>query len=158
MEEFAGVTLDDVYRVETTLETNVCVYKLVNSDAEDGKSIGELVRRSSCHYPDTMHFNLHETHFPFIQDVRLYCYSYRCQKCGDSIWKDAYRQRSHERPCTGCVRLSWRCAPFDSISVWKMRTFESPNRCATIRTEPPLTLSVGWTPHNFRWTVTRSTG
>ena len=42
-------------------------------------------------------------------------------------------------------------------NVWKMRTFESPNRCATIRTEPPLTLSVGLT-HNFRWTVTRSTG
>ena len=31
--------------------------------------------------------------------------------------------------------------------VWTARTFEYPNRCATIRTEPPLTLSVGSTPH-----------
>ena len=35
MEEFAGVTLDDFYRVETTFQTNVCVYKLVKPDAED---------------------------------------------------------------------------------------------------------------------------
>ena len=104
MEEFARVTLDDLYRVETTFQTNVCVYKLVKSDAEDGKSTAELVRRSLCHYSDTMYLNLHETHFSFIQDVRMYCHSYRCRKCGESLWKDAYRLRSHERTCTGvCV-------------------------------------------------------
>ena len=43
MEEFAGVKLDDLYRVETTFQTNVCVYKLVKPDAEDGKSTAELV-------------------------------------------------------------------------------------------------------------------
>ena len=37
MEEFAGVTLEDLYRVETTFQTNVCVYKLVESDDDDGK-------------------------------------------------------------------------------------------------------------------------
>ena len=41
---------------------------------------------------------------------------------------------------------------------WTTRTFECPNRCGTIRTEPPLTLSVGSTPNNFRLTVTRFTG
>ena len=54
MEEFAGVTLDDLYRVETTFQTNVCVHKLVKPDAEDGKSTAELVRRSLCKYPETM--------------------------------------------------------------------------------------------------------
>ena len=88
MEEFAGVTLDDLYRVETTFQTNVCVYKLVKPDAEDGKSTAELVRRSLCEYPETMYLNLHETHFSFIQDVRMYCNSYRRRKCGDSLWKD----------------------------------------------------------------------
>ena len=29
MEDFAGVALDDLYRVENTSKTNVCVYKLV---------------------------------------------------------------------------------------------------------------------------------
>ena len=79
MEEFAGVTLDDLNRVETTFQTNVCVYKLVKSDAEDGKSTAELVRRSLCHYPETIYLNIHETHFSFIQDVRMYCHSYGCR-------------------------------------------------------------------------------
>ena len=46
MEEFAGVTLEDLYRIETTFQTNVCVYKLVESDDDDdGKKTAELVRR-----------------------------------------------------------------------------------------------------------------
>ena len=104
MEEFAGVTLDDLYRVETTFQTNVCVYKIIKPDAEDGKSTAELVRRSLCKYPETMYLNLHETHFSFIQDVRLFCHSYRCRKCGDSLWKDAWMLYRHERTCTGGVR------------------------------------------------------
>ena len=91
IEEFAGVTLEELYRIESTFQTNVCVYKLVKSvDAEDGKSAAKLVRRSLCHYPETMYLNLHETHLSFMQDVRIYCHSYRCRKCGDSLWKDAY--------------------------------------------------------------------
>ena len=62
MEEFAGVTFEDFYRVETTFQTNVCLYKLVESD-DDGKKTAELVRRSLCLYSDTMYLNLHETHF-----------------------------------------------------------------------------------------------
>ena len=74
MEEFAGVTMDDLYRVETTFQTNVCVYSLVKpdgEDGEDGKTTAELVRRSVCKYPDTLYLNLHETNFSFIQDVRM---------------------------------------------------------------------------------------
>ena len=79
MEEFAGVKMDDLYRVETTFQTNVCVYSLVKpdgDDGEDGKTTAELVRRSVCKYPDTLYLNLHETHFPFIQDVRMYSHIY----------------------------------------------------------------------------------
>ena len=104
MADFAGVTMDDLYRVETTFQTNVCVYSLVKPDGEDGTPTAELVRRSVCKYPDTLYLNLHETHFSFIQDRRMYCYSYRCQKCGDSLWKDAWHLRNHESTCTGCVR------------------------------------------------------
>ena len=103
MQDFTGVTLDDLYRVETTFKTNVCVYKLVKSDV-DGKTTAELVRRSLCHYDNTLHINLHETHFSYIKDVRMYCHSYRCQKCGDCLWKDAYKLHRHERTCEGGVR------------------------------------------------------
>ncbi|KAI0224504.1 hypothetical protein LSAT2_024489, partial [Lamellibrachia satsuma] len=104
MEEFAGVTLEDLYRVETTFQTNVCVYKLVESDDDDGKKTAELVRRSLCHYSDTMYLNLHETHFSYIQNIQMYCHSYRCRKCGECLWKKPYDLSRHERTCTGGVR------------------------------------------------------
>ena len=110
MAAFAGVTMDDLYRVETTFETNVCVYSLVKPDGDEaeeedgGKSTAELVRRSVCKYPDTLYLNLHGTHFSYIQDRRMYCHSYRCRKCGDSLWKDAWHLRNHESTCTGGVR------------------------------------------------------
>ena len=128
IEEFAGIALDDLYRVETTFQTNVCVYKLVKPDAEDSKSTAELVRRSICNYPETMCINLHETHFSFIQDVRMYCNSYRCRKYGDSLWKDAWMLRRHERTCTGCVCVesilvacTIRLRRYSNI--WTTRTF-----------------------------------
>ena len=40
--DFTGVTLDDLYRVETKFQTNVCGYKLVETLEE--KTIAELVR------------------------------------------------------------------------------------------------------------------
>ena len=101
--DFTGVTLDDLYRVETMFKLNVCVYKLVKSD-KDGKTTAELVRRSLCHYDNTLNVNLHETHFSYIQDERMYCHSYRCRKCGDCLWKDAYTLHKHERTCAGGVR------------------------------------------------------
>ena len=86
MEEFAGITLEDLYRIETTFQTNVCVYKLVESDDDDdGKKTAELVRRSLCHYSDTMYLNLHETHFSYIQNIQMYCHSFKCRKCGESL-------------------------------------------------------------------------
>ena len=35
MEELAGVTLEDLYSVDTTFQTYVCVYKLFESDDDD---------------------------------------------------------------------------------------------------------------------------
>ena len=105
IERFAGVTLDDLYRIETTFQTNVCVYKLVESDDDDddGKKIAELVRRSLCHYSNTMYLNLHETHFSYIQNIQMYCHSYKCRKCGESLFKDTWQLIRHERTCTGGV-------------------------------------------------------
>ena len=34
----------------------------------------------------------------------MYCHSYRCGKCGDSLWKTAYELHRHERTCQGGVR------------------------------------------------------
>ena len=106
MEQFAGVTMKDFYRVETTFQTNVCVYSLVKPDEEDERPTAELVRRSVCKYPTTLYLNLHETHFSFIQDVRMYCHSYRCRKC-NSLWTHAWKLRQHENTCTSGVRRTF---------------------------------------------------
>ena len=45
-----------------------------------------------------------ERTFSFIQDARMYCHSYRCRKCGDSLWKYASKLCQHESTCTGGVR------------------------------------------------------
>ena len=71
--DFTGVALDDLYRVETKFKTNVCVYKLIETPEE--KKTAELVRRSLCHYPDTMYVNLYEPHYSYIQDIGMYCHS-----------------------------------------------------------------------------------
>ena len=161
MEEFAGVTLDDLYRVETTFQTNVCVYKLVESD-DDGKKTAQLVRRSTCHYPDTMYLNLHETHFSYIQNIQMYCHSYKCRKCGESLFKDACKLNRHERTCTGSVRRVYpggvyHSTPsvFERLDDENIRIPESLRYCPYV---PPLISSVGSTPHDFRRTATRCSG
>ena len=82
---FAGVTLDDLSKIEATFDVNVCVYKL--EEISDGTTVGELVRRSPCQYIETMYLNLYETHFSYIRDIKVYSHSYKCSKCGESLWK-----------------------------------------------------------------------
>ena len=98
MRNFAGITLDDLYRTETTFKTNIFVYTLV--EATDGKTTAELVRRSLCHYTETT-INLHGTHFSDVQDVKQYSHSYRCRECGESLWKRMYLLQRHQRSCQG---------------------------------------------------------
>ena len=97
-----GVTLDELDKVETTFKTNVFVYKLVKID--NGKTMAELVRRSPAQYQETMYVNLHESHYSYIQDIGKYCHSYRCRKCGDSLWKRPWELHRHESTCEAGVR------------------------------------------------------
>ena len=83
--DFAGVTIDDLSKIEATFGVNVVVYKL--DEITDGTTVGELVRRSLGHYADTMFVNLHEPHFSYIRDMKSYSHSYKCSKCGESLWK-----------------------------------------------------------------------
>ena len=84
--EFAGVTLDELDKVETTFQTNVFVYKLIAATGDE-KTTAELVRRSMGQYPETMYVVLYETHYSYIRDMKKFSPSYRCSKCGDSLWK-----------------------------------------------------------------------
>ena len=106
--DFTGVTLDDLHRVETEFKTNVCVYKLVKTLEET--TTAELIRRSLCHYPGTMYMSLYETHYSYIQDIGMYCQSYRCRKCGDSLWK---RTKAPWKR----TKVSMRCVPAVAVGL-----------------------------------------
>ena len=100
--DFAGVTIEDVHKVETKFKTNVVIYQLVKTP--DGKTVAELVRRSPAQYPETMYVNLYETHFSYIPDMKKFSHSYRCSKCDNSMWKCPAWLERHELRCEAGVR------------------------------------------------------
>ena len=103
---FAGVTLDELDKVETTFDVNVCVYKLVPTGNEKTKA--EIVRRSLCSYAQTIYLNLYETHFSYIKDINTYCHSWRCRNCETSLWKCPYDLHRHERTCTEGIKRVYK--------------------------------------------------
>ena len=104
--DFAGVTLDDLSKIEATFDVNVVVYKL--DEITDGKTTAELVRRSPCQYIETMYLNLYEAHFSYIKDIRMYSHSYKCSKCEQALWKSPYDLHRHERTCTEGIKRVYK--------------------------------------------------
>ena len=104
--DFTGVTLDDLYQVETKFSTNVglyaCISLLRHSKRRRRPNLSDV--RCATNYPDTMYVNLYETHYSYIQDIGMYCHSYRCRKCGDSLWKWQRDLHRHESVCEGGIR------------------------------------------------------
>ena len=103
---FAGVTLDDLSKVESKFETNVVVYQLVPTGNEKTKA--EIVRRSLCSYAQTIYLNLYETHFSYIKDINTYCHSWRCRNCETSLWKSPYHLHRHESTCEAGVNRIYK--------------------------------------------------
>ena len=104
--DFAGVTLDDLSKIEATFDVNVVVYKL--DEITDGKTTAELVRRSPCQYIETMYLNLYEAHFSYIKDIRMYSHSYKCSKCEQALWKSSWELHRHERTCEAGVNQIYK--------------------------------------------------
>ena len=104
--DFAGVTLDDLSKIEATFDVNVVVYKL--DEITDGKTTAELVRRSPCQYIEAMYLNLYEAHFSYIKDIRIYSHSYKCSKCEQALWKSSWELHRHERTCEGGIRRVYK--------------------------------------------------
>ena len=104
--DFAGVTIDDLSKIEATFGVNVVVYKL--DEITDGKTTGELVRRSPCQYIETMYLNLYEAHFSYIKDIRMYSHSYKCSKYEQALWKTPQDLLRHERTCERGIRRVYK--------------------------------------------------
>ena len=115
--DFAGVTIDDLSKIEATFGVNVVVYKL--DEITDGKTTGELVRRSPCQYIETMYLNLYEAHFSYIKDIRMYSHSYKCSKCEQALLENPTRltpPRTHVRGRYS-ARLQRRRVPAAGVNI-----------------------------------------
>ena len=131
--DFAGVTIDDLSKIEATFGVNVVVYKL--DEITDGKTTGELVRRSSCQYIETMYLNVYETHFSYIKDIRIYSNSYKCSKCEHALWKTSQDLLRHECTCEGGIRRVYKrgCLPTAVVDIrTDGRRGHHCRRCATV--------------------------
>ena len=104
--DFAGVTIDDLHKVESKFKTNVVVYQL--EEIDNGKTMAELVRRSPAQYQETMYLNLYEAHFSYIKDIRMYSHSYKCSKCEQALWKCPYDLHRHELTCEAGVNQIYK--------------------------------------------------
>ena len=153
---FVGVPLNELDKVETKFKTNVFVYKLVPTD--DGKTTAELVRRSMGHYTDTMNVNLHETHYSYIRDMQMYSHSYRCRKCGDSLWKRPWKLHRHESTSTGYTKEACTGRRRQYSNGWMMRASLFPRCCDTFHTGPRLTSSVTSAMSDYQSTATNFNG
>ena len=101
---------DDLYRVETTFETNVCVYNLssrmnmMERQLPNSSSVDRFVTTPRrCTLTCTNAFFL----YPRCAEL------YRCRKCCQWLWKNARQLHRHERTCEGCTTIlpGWLVAP-----------------------------------------------
>lgn len=69
----------------------------------------KLIRRSLCHFLETLNFNLFDKHYSYIFDIKKYFRSYKCSKC-DSLWHNLWTLKQHERSRDSKIRrvLFWR--------------------------------------------------
>ena len=103
---FPGVRIDDLPRLETMFETNIYVYTLEPIASTPGsrqQTTAHPVYRSFQHYPKTLHLNLYNNHFSFINNLKIYSKSFCCSRCG-KYWKEAFTLKRHEQTCEAKVK------------------------------------------------------
>ena len=108
---FEGITVDDLHKVETVFEVNIVVYEL-------GDECAQLVRRNLGQYTTTVRINIHQTHFSYIRNMKMYAHSYPCRKCEDSLWKQHNSLAKHDMTCEGDVRRVCGCVHHPTPSVF----------------------------------------
>ena len=162
MDEFAGVTMDDLYRVDKrTCACTVSYNRMQRMDRIER----QLPNLSVDRYVSTL---THSTSI-FTRHIFPSSRMYACTvtridvgsavtRCGKTHGSYANTRARVREVCVESILVACTIRLHRYSNGWTTRTSEWPNRCGTIRTEPPSTLSVGSTPNNFRRTVTRFTG
>ena len=109
MEEFDGVTLEDIPYVEKLIEVQIHIM----SFKEDGTATA--VYQASTKHPAKVYLNMWGEHLSLIPNCQNYAKEYLYKHCGkvsgkmvDNVW--------HERKCDGTVKYKYqstRCLAID---------------------------------------------
>ena len=94
---FEGIDLEEVPDMEVLYKVNVTIYCL------DEQGQATLISRSHRRFDSTLYLNLFENHFSYITDIKNYCKSFECGRCG-MLFPSHYRLKVHCRRCNGNVR------------------------------------------------------
>ena len=55
-----------------------------------------------------MYVKLHETHYSYIKDIRMYCHLWRWRNCQVSLFKSLWELNCHERTCEAGVNRVYK--------------------------------------------------
>ena len=122
--QFQGVSLEDLFRVKMVFQVNINVFKLMNVGKKGVES--KVVRRSLCRYSETMYLNLHENHFSYISDINDYCHSYRCRHvtlCGKRFFIYIGTNVPVKLLSNVCIREEYIILHNPSFNSWKKKVF-----------------------------------
>lgn len=106
VDEFDGVTLEELPQLENFFETNIFVYSLESLEDQPRQSTAHPIYRSQQRFDSTMYLNLYQNHFSFIKNIKKYSKSFTCSRCG-KYWKDEFMLNRHEKTCDAKVRYNF---------------------------------------------------
>ena len=103
VENFDGVTLEELPDLEKLFELNIYAYRLVKCEDEKTDIVAQFIQRSHRTYANSMYVNLYGSRFSYINNLNMYSKTYCCSKC-DKLWKTAKALNKHEKTCEATVR------------------------------------------------------
>lgn len=145
MEDFAGVTLDELPSIEKVFETNIFVYSLEPVEGQPRQTVAHPILRCTEKYDHTLYLNLYQNLFSYIKSMAKYSKSFACSRCG-KYWKHVGMLHRHEKTCEAKVQYKFPGGVFkNSKTVFELLEEEGipiPMTWNYFPTTPPLTLSV----------------
>ena len=112
MEEFPGLTVDDLESVETMFSTGFQVY--TQDDNEIRYRSAQLLRHPLPGMDRVVNVHLEgDQHFRPIEDLRMYARRYKCMHCG-SQWCAPFGLERHQANCQRASRYRYKGGPYRS--------------------------------------------
>ena len=108
-QNFGGVSLLDLYKIEDRLNININVFSIspkLNNLSRPEDLVVEWVHRSREIYKRTMNLNLYKEHFSYILNLQSYAKSFVCDVC-QQILPLLSKLKQHKKTCENAVKYRY---------------------------------------------------